>query len=55
MEELLNDYVQMIAEARELKLNKPQLQSIVNSLQEDESLWDIFDSYINDAIDEEVD
>lgn len=54
MEEFLNNYVQMIAEARELKLNNPQLQSIVNSLQEDESLWDIFDSYVNDAIDEEV-
>lgn len=54
MEEFLNDYVQMIAEARELKLNNPQLQSIVNRLQENESLWDIFDSYVNDTIDEEV-
>lgn len=55
MEEFLNDYVQMIAETRELKLNQSQMQSIVNSLQEEESLWDIFDSYVNDAIDEEVD
>lgn len=54
MEEFLKDYVQMIAEAREIELNDSQLQVIVNSLREDESLWDIFDSYVNDEIDKEV-
>jgi hypothetical protein len=54
MEEFLKDYVKAMAEARERSLNNAQLQSIVNSLQDEESLWDIFDSYVNDAIDEEV-
>lgn len=55
MEKFLNDYVQMIAEAKELKLNQSQIQSIVNSLQKNESLWDIFDNYVNNAIAKEVD
>ena len=54
MKEFLKDYVQMIAEVRNTKLNKSQLQTIVNNLREDDSLWDIFDSYVNDKIDEEV-
>ena len=54
MEEFLKDYVQMIAEVRGLKLNGLQLQTIVNNLRNDDSLWDTFDSYINDEIDEEV-
>lgn len=54
MEEFLKDYVKTMVEARERNLNNAQLQSIVNSLQDEESLWDIFDSYVNDAIDEEV-
>ena len=54
MEEFLTDYVEMIAEARELELNNSQIKRIVNNLRDDESLWDIFDSYVNDEIDEEV-
>lgn len=54
MEKFLEDYVQMMAEVREKNLNNSQLQSIVNRIQSDETLWDIFDSYVNDAIDEEV-
>ena len=54
MERFLKDYVQMIAEVRGLKLNGSQLQTIVNNLRNDDSLWDIFDSYVNDKIDEEV-
>lgn len=54
MEEFLKDYVQMIAEVRGLKLNGSQLQTIVNNLRNDDSLWDMFDSCINDEIDEEV-
>ena len=54
MEEFLTNYVQMIAEARELELNNSQIKRIVNSLRDDESLWDMFDSYVNDEIDMEV-
>ena len=54
MEEFLKDYVQMIAEAREVKLNSSQLQAIVNSLRAGEELWDTFDSFVNDEIDKEV-
>ena len=54
MEEFLKDYVQMIAEAREVELNSSQLQVIVNSLRADEELWDTFDSFVNDKIDKEV-
>ena len=54
MEEFLNDYVQMIEKKKKKNLNNSQLQSIVNRIQSDETLWDIFDSYVNDAIDEEV-
>lgn len=54
MEEFLKDYVQMIAEVRELELNNPQLQRIVNCLRADEELWDTFDSFVNDEIDKEV-
>lgn len=55
MEEFLTDYVQMMAEAQDIELNRSQIKRIVNSLRDDESLWDMFDSYVNDAIDEEVD
>lgn len=54
MEEFLNDYVQMIAEAQDIELNNKQLQVIVNRIREDESLWDTFDSYIIDEIENEV-
>ena len=54
MEEFLKDYVQMIAEARNIELNGLELQRIVNNLRENEELWDMFDSYVNDEIDEEV-
>ena len=55
MEKFLKDYVQMIAEASELELNNSQIKRIVNNLRENEELWDMFDSYVNDEIDEEVD
>ena len=54
MEKFLKDYVQMIAEASELELNNSQIKRIVNNLRENEELWDMFDSYVNDEIDEEV-
>lgn len=54
MEEFLEDYVQMIAEAQELELNPQQVASIVNNLRNDDSLWDTFDSYVRDEIESEV-
>lgn len=54
MKEFLNDYVQMIAESMEIRLSQSQMESIVNSLQENESLWDMFDSHVNYAIAKEM-
>lgn len=54
MKEFLTDYVQMIAEAQDIELNPQQVNKIVNSLQGDESLWDMFDSYVIDEIESEV-
>lgn len=53
MEEFLTDYVQMMAEAQEIDLNPAKVASIVNSLQQDEELWDTFDSFVNNAISKE--
>lgn len=46
MEEFLKDYVTMIAEARDEELTNQELSIIVHKLQNDEELWDIFDSYV---------
>ena len=50
MKEFLKDYVEMIAESREVTLTEAQVSQIVNSLQDDESLWDMFDCYVDDEI-----
>lgn len=54
MEEFLKSYVQMIAEARDMKLSESQLHLIVNNLQEDDEIWDLLDSKINYELDLEV-
>ena len=51
MEEFLNDYVQMMAEAQEIELNDSELQTIVNNLMENEVIWDVLDEHINDEFD----
>lgn len=51
MEEFLKDYVEMMADARDMELSPDQIQEIVNSLQEDEDLWDMFDGFVNDQLD----
>lgn len=52
MEEFLNDYVQMMAEAQEIELNDSELQTIVNNLMENEVIWDVLDEHINDEFDD---
>ena len=52
MEEFLKDYVQMMAEANNIKLTKTQLQVIVNNLMECEVIWDELDEHINYEFDE---
>lgn len=51
MKEFLTDYVKMIADNRETNLTKEQLNLLVDSLMENDELWDTFDSYIYDLLD----
>lgn len=50
MEEFLKDYVEMMADANEIELNKTQMQSIVNNLRQEDEIWDILDSYVTEEI-----
>ena len=50
MEEFLKDYVEMMADANEIELNKTQMQSIVNNLRHEDEIWDILDSYVTEEI-----
>ena len=50
MEEFLTDYVEMMADANEIELNKTQMQSIVNNLRQEDEIWDILDSYVTEEI-----
>ena len=52
MEEFLNDYVQMMAKAQEIELDKSTLQEIVNNLMENEEIWDVLDEHINNEFDD---
>ena len=52
MEEFLNGYVQMMAEAQEIELDESTLQEIVNSIAENEVVWDVPDEHINYEFDE---
>lgn len=51
MKRFLTSYVKMLLEAREMKLDNEEIQLIVNDLMEDDELWDTFDYYINDYLD----
>ena len=51
MEEFLKDYVEMMADARDMNLSDEQLQDIANNLSGNEELWDIFDGYVGDELD----
>lgn len=52
MEEFLTDYIQMIAEAQDIELDKSTLQEIVNSIASNEVVWDVLDEHINYEFDE---
>lgn len=52
MENFLNDYVQMIAETREIEISDDQLQKIVNNLMDSEVIWDVLDEHVNYELDE---
>lgn len=51
MKRFLNDYVQMIVENREMELNPDQMEEIVNSLMDEEEIWEVLDMHINDRLD----
>ena len=50
MKKFLENYVQMIADANEIKLNKDQMQTIVNNLRKEDEIWDVLDSYVMEEI-----
>ena len=52
MEEFLKDYIQMMAEAQEIKLDESTLQDIVNSIAANEVVWDVLDEHINYEFDD---
>lgn len=52
MEEFLTDYVQMMAEAQDIKLTPDMLQEIVNSIAANETVWEVLDEHINYEFDE---
>lgn len=51
MKEFLTDYVKMIADNHETDLTNEQLNLLVDSLMENDELWDTFDSYIYELLD----
>lgn len=51
MKEFLADYVKMIADNHETNLTNEQLNLLVDSLMENDELWDTFDSYIYELLD----
>lgn len=52
MEKFLKDYVKMYANANGSNLSKKQLQEIVNSLMNEEEIWNTLDSYIYNYLEE---
>lgn len=55
MREFLTNYIKMIAENHDTDLTNDRLNEMVEDLMENEELWDTFDSYIYDLLDEEDD
>ena len=54
MEEFLNDYVRMMLETQEIELTEEKVNKIVHNMMECDEVWDTFDSYINDFIEQET-
>lgn len=50
MEKFLREYVKMIAEVKEVKLNKKQLDQIVNNLEAEDEIWETLDYYVDEEI-----
>ena len=51
MEKFLTDYVKMLAEVRETKLTKDQFKKLIRYLMDADDMWDEFDNYITDCMD----
>ena len=54
MDEFLEDYVVMLAEANDIELTEDQVEAIVNNLRAEDGLWDTVDFYVNNAIAEVI-
>lgn len=50
MKKFLKDYVEMIAESQEINLTEKQTNKIVDSLMNEDEIWDALDNYINEEI-----
>lgn len=51
MEEFLRNYVKMLAEVRETKLTKNQFNKLIQYLMNADDMWDEFDNYITNCMD----
>ena len=54
MKDFLTDYVNMILDVKDLDINDSQFDNIIDSLCNDEELWDYVDSTIFETIAKET-
>lgn len=54
MEEFLKEYVRMYAEAKGVELTRKQIKEAVINLECNEDLWDVFDNYIDQEIEDVI-
>lgn len=49
MDEFLRDYVQMMADAKEIELSEEEIENMVERLKCEDAIWDTVDFYIHQA------
>lgn len=54
MKEFIKTYVNSMLEMNNLKLSDSKIDNIVNSLQDDDELWDYVDSIVSETIAREI-
>jgi hypothetical protein len=54
MENFLREYVPMIVEARGQEITDEQLDYLVRYFMDDDNMWDTFDYFITDKLDEYI-
>jgi hypothetical protein len=54
MERYLREYVKEIAESIGIKLTQAQMKTIVNNLERNDVLWEVFDEHVKQEIEEVI-